>query len=314
MNSLQLYNPAPTPRADTLHNWIEEYFSLRLAGLHKSTQYKQRLALERFEIFVANRPLTRQLMLEWQYALGKLGYGAGYYNRHLVFLRGFLRWAEKNELVPEVLRKCIVLKPEPKHPPLPLFTDDEYERIKVATKGTPYQYLAILGYRAGMTPIDGCMLRWENVDLEKLFIKASRMKMITRQPAEYEVPIIAGSDLHEVLLERAKLKTAYGNDNDNYVHPYLASFYRIPNGSRRVTEYFEDLFRRMGIKNKTFKQLRNTFCSALANTEGNMALACRMTGHSDPKTFMAYVKPDPNALRTMIMKAQAWAEKQKEKK
>lgn len=314
MNEVQLYVPTPTPRADTLHNWIQEWFSVRLVGLDRKTQRNYHVALERFEIFVANRPLTRQLILEWQHALNKFGFEAVHYNRQLEHLRSFLRWAENNELLPEVLRKCIVLKPIPKRPPLPLFTEEEYERLKDATKGTPYHYLVILGYRCGMTAIDGCMLRWENVDMENLVIKASRMKMVNRQPAPYEVPIIAGGDLHVVLQKLSTLKTAYGNDNDSYVSPYMASFYRMPSGAYIINHYFSNLIKRLGIKGKSFKQLRNTFLSQLANSGGNLALACRISGHTDPKTFMAYVKHDPEALRSMIVKAQAWAEKQKEKK
>lgn len=314
MNEVQLYNPQPTPKADTLHNWIEEYLSVRLPGLNQRTQRCYRIALERFEIFVANRPLTRQLILEWQHALGKLGFCSSHYNYHLVYLRGFLKWAENNELLPEVLRKCIVMKPTIKRPRLPIFTEEEYERIKEASRGTPYHYLAILGYRCGMTVIDGCLLRWDNVDMDNLFIEASRMKMVSRQPAQYKIPIIAGGDLHQMLINMHKLKTAYGNDNDNYVSPYMASFYKMHNGSSLINHYFSNLIKRLGIKGKTFKQFRNTFVSQLANSEGNLALACQMTGHSDPKTFMEYVKPDPDALRSMVMKAQAWAEKQKEKK
>lgn len=315
MNSLTLYNPAHTPRADTLSNFIQEFLAVRCKGLNPLTIGDYRLVLTEFEIFVANRPLARHVIVDWIQYVDKKGLGVERSNRYLMRVKTFLKWCEFHELMKDPPHKFLIMRPAPQKPMPQIVTEEEYEKIKKATKGTVLYYLTVLGYRAGLTFIDACFLRWDSIDLENLFITSSRIKMARHcRSASYKIPIIPGGDLHEMLKEMSENRVVkYGNDYDNFVNPYMASWYKLQ-GHKRMGMRFAGIFKKLGIEGKSFKNFRNTLLSHLANSGGNMALACQISGHSDPKTFMGYVKPDPNALRDTMMKAQQWAEKQQEKK
>lgn len=316
MNELTVYNPpASIPRAETISNFVQEFLAIRCKGLGWQAAGDYRLVLEEFEIFINNRPLTRQLMIDWMQVIEKKGLSAVRYNRWLDRTRCFLKWCEFHELLKDPPYKFLTRKPKQERPLPAIVTEEEYEKVKEATKGTVYYYLTVLGYRAGMSFIDACFLRWDSVDLDNLFIEASRIKMARLcRSHTFKIPILAGGDLHLMLKEMSDNRVVkYGNDYDNYVNPYMASWYKLQ-GHKRMGMRFIGIFKKLGIKGKSFKNFRNTLLSHLANSGANMAIACQISGHSDPKTFMGYVKPDPNALRETMMKAQQWAETQELKR
>jgi site-specific recombinase XerD len=67
---------------------------------------------------------------------------------------------------------------------------------------------------------------------------------------------------------------------------------------------FRNIFQRAGITpTLTFKHLRNTFCSNLVNSNTNLALVCKMTGHQNVTTLLRYLKPDWQSLQDGLARA-----------
>jgi integrase len=117
------------------------------------------------------------------------------------------------------------------------------------------------------------------------------------------IPIITDSDLHVELLKMRQAlatETRYEVDED-FVCPELAHRYTGSDSSPQAGQLYNRITKLY--PGRSFKTFRSTFASNLANSGMNIGLATKMTGHSDPKSLMIYVRPDPNALREGLEKA-----------
>lgn len=242
--------------------------------------------------------------------------------------RGFLRWLYQMQFTAHDLSHCIPLLPTPKTTEAKAVTEEQYLALKKFCAGKlwaqPYLWLIILGYRTGMSLTDCCHLRWNShesrVHLDDngpSYIDIIRRKMATRsgEKGRCLIPIVPGTDLHQALIERRIVQNYKRFDGiDDYVHQDCPGLHEWNGAFDSMHMMMRRIFRGAGIpRGTTFKNLRNSFCSNLVNSGMNIGLACKITGHNNPKTLLAYLKPDRLALQDGVAKAFAYSEAQLEK-
>lgn len=222
----------------------------------------------------------------------------------------FLTWCERQRLIEKSPHRLVRL-PEPKqHDPREPFTEDEYlALLAVADETDPDLGWAIrLGWECGTALADACLLQWSAVDLSGAVIKLRR-----RKTSELcLIPLEAGGRALAGLWDLSALpRTAEWPNRPPetiYVLPRLASDYLValksgaPNLQKRFARIREKALPDCA---KSFHNLRASFCSALANGGMNLAAACRLSGHKDPRIFQQYVTADIDLLREQMVKARA---------
>lgn len=220
----------------------------------------------------------------------------------------FMNWMERNEYISNNPHKSVQKAKSVKSKPRIPFTKEEYEALKEASKGNVMHWAIICGNATGMAIGDAALLTWDEVDFDGMMVRRNRQKTGTLS----SIPILAGSDFHETLKEKFKLKNNfYPNDPAKglyYVDPDLAIVYmRSSNGltqNGNIHTRFNRIREKAGVdKRKTFHNFRATMCSALANSGISTPLACAITGHTDGNVFKDYVRVDDQALKESLYKA-----------
>jgi len=278
---------------------------------------------KRFLRFFREKELTPENLLAWCQHLRSVKnhqgrpISAANIHQNNALIRTFLKFIKKLGFIKHDLWEFVDLPklPDPKMPEI--VTDEEYQRIKRSLENADkYQWalwLIILGYRSGMTMCDCCNLRWEQVFLNdegESYMDVPRQKMRRYgEKAVCRIPIVPGSDLHEWLLKllAAKPFNYKRHDGLNFVHQDCPGKHDGP-GRHLMTEDFRKIFKRAGVHGRSFASLRRTFISNLVNSGMEYALVCKITGHTNMKTLLAYVRPDRKALQDGVMKAQQFAE------
>lgn len=312
--NLTLLPPPPKPKLKPIMN-LEDLWEIwvRLRGdIALRTRNKYKVIGRYFCNFMRGKKLDQESITQWVLYTQTMGIKHYIINERSVFLRAFLRWLKRmmylhddlGALIPNL--KC-ELPGEPK-----IITEEEYERVKKYLTGKlkyqPHLWLIILGYRTGMSLIDCCHLRWCNVHLEtngpsyiEIYrIKTKRMGLRAR----CQIPIIPMTDLHQwlLMLKEAQPFNYKRHDGIDYVHQDCPGLYIW--SKTRIGHVFRSIFRAAGVEQgKTFKNFRNTFCSNLVNSGVQTALICKMTGHSNVKTLLRYLKPDRRSMQDALMQS-----------
>lgn len=271
--------------------------------------------------FMSGKPLEPQSMVDWVIYIqdyrksyrsqGKLT--ANFINRINTRIRSFLRWLKTMGYIHKDLDECIPHLPEPALKESRVITEQEFEAVKAYCTGREHaqtlMWLVILGYRTGMSLVDCCHLRWRHVHLDNngpSFIDIHRIK--TKRlggKSLCQIPIIPFTDVHNWLIqlkEREHLNYKRFDGITDYVHQDAPGLYAC--AFARIARDFKYIFRKSGVEpGKSFKHLRNAFCSMLVNSNTNIALVCKMTGHNNVKTLLRYLKADRRALQDGLARA-----------
>lgn len=306
MNQLATIN-RPT-RAPTLSNACADYIESRFRGMAKGTMLRAKQVLDLFEVFAARRTIDRQLLLDWDtYQSRTRECQDSTINKNAEILRCFFRWCGENGYMKDPPINLVIKRRVPVKPLPAIFTNDEYERIKEATKGTHNYFMTVISRNTGLSAVDVCHLRWSHIDMENLTIETNRIKTAFRNVERCRIPFLANSDIHLLLKDLHERRVIqYGNENDDWVNPELRGRYQYSYFQVRMS--YGLMLKKLGIKGKSFKNWRNTFISMLANSGINHALCMKITGHNNVKIFADYVKPDWDSLRNGVQKAFQWAE------
>lgn len=321
--------PVKLKQATTLPNLWWKWQQTR-EPLRPATRVCYHITGRMFIEFFQNRKFAPEEFLRWHdYVRGrktKLGdpIKPGYVNRINGYVRAFLRWLHQMRFITYDLSQCLPRLSAPATSAPIAVTEEQYQAMKKWAHdrlwAQPFLWLIILGYRTGMSLIDCCHLRWENVHLDDngpSYISIIRQKMATRsgEKARCQIPIIPGSDLHKWLLGRKQVVNYKRFDGINdYVHQDCPGLYAWSGGFDGIHEQLRRIFKGAGIpKGTTFKNLRNSLCSNLVNSGMNIALVCKITGHSNPKMLLTYLKPDRMALQDGMAKAYAYSAAQLDK-
>lgn len=314
--------PAPLKKAATLSNLWGTFVEQK--NPVPTTQEQLRFIGKRFLDFFREREINVQNLQDWCKFLRSVKnhqgqpISPGHIFKINANVRSFLKFIKKLGFIKHDLWEFVEMPkvPDPKMPEI--VSAEEYERIKASIKNVEkYQWalwMIIVGYRTGMTMCDCANLRWEQVflnDTSESYMDVPRQKLRRfGEKAVCRIPIVPGSDLHEWLLKlQAQRPFNYKRaDGMNYVHQDCPGMHAGLENRRRMTKDFSDIFRRAGVKGKSFASLRRTFISNLVNSGMEYALICKITGHTNMKTLLGYLRPDRKALEDGVMKAQQYAE------
>ena len=313
--------PAPLKRAATLSNLWGTFVASKNPA--RNTLEELRYIGRRFLNYFRETELTVQSMMDWTSYIRTIRTREGkplspqrVHKIHCV-VRTFLKFIKKLGFIKHDLWEFIELPklPDPKMPEI--VTAEEYQALKdFLVNAERWQWalwLMILGYRTGMSCCDCCHLRWEQVFLNdegESYMDVPRLKLIRfGEKAVCRIPIVPGSDLHEWLLKLKQVKNYTRADGLNYVHQDCPGLYSYCGSSSYMSRALKRLFRHAGIpKSKSFASFRRTFISNLVNSGMDYALVCKITGHTNMKTLLRYLRPDRKALQDGVMKAQQYAE------
>lgn len=302
--------------ANTLKNRIKEYMAYKEGtGVRpKSLEAFQR-ALDLMEVFFGEHSFTAKSFATldmWLMKNYKLSAKSTHvYMEHML---GFLWWCKRSQYIDRHtfwdIREAIQLPKVPTPDRPKIFTYDEYLKLRKAAAGLPYDWAFVLAYHTGLSLVDCCHLRWANVDLETMWIRVARIKLMRYgAKAISELPIIAETDLH---VELVKLYAQYQLGKDtrteeeaDYVHPELMKLYSWKDSNIRQT-MSRFLRKHLGTR-KIFHTFRHTFVSNVTNSGMPTALACKLTAHQNPQMLMRYLHVDKQALREGVEKALEYA-------
>lgn len=319
MNKLTIEPPMQVgelKRIKSLEHLWDDFVSMR-GKLAPRTLLTYRYYGSKFLPFInEKKSLTRTTLVEWMQHLQATGLSSAKINRVVFTVKAFIKWLKSSGYIYEDISDAIRTLNTPGPKDAVIITEEEYNKIKTYCTGREWcqlhLWLIILGYRTGMSLIDCCHLRWCNVHLDDngpSYITIYRIK--TERfglKSKCQIPIIPFSDVHTWLLHLKKNVVRYPRKDgiDDYVHPDGPGFYDCT--FQNLRNDFKNIFMRAGMeRGKTFKHLRNSFCSNLVNSGAQIALICKMTGHSNVKTLLGYIKPDNKSLQDELAKAFALA-------
>ena len=317
-NELQVIPPnVSIAKTQSLREMFE--LSLRVGGpFSPATLYAKRRRFAFFERATKGKPLNKSTLIEYSIALQNNLDGskrtAISHNCHAFTIKGFLKWLNGVGYLDQDITGVIKLQRRPVPPPAKVWTHGEYLRMveftRTRTHSQAHRWLFILGYRTGMSLVDCCHLRWHQVSLNEngpSWIEIYRTKVSRFGRKSFcQIPVVAGSDLHEELLKRkavAHLNYKRFDGIQDYVHEDCPGLY-ITNMSM-ISQDFKKIWTYAGIdrRGRSFKTFRSTFISNLVNAGVQEAMISKMTGHQDLKTLMLYLKVDKLALQDQLSKS-----------
>lgn len=243
------------------------------------------------------------LILKWN-ELMRNGRNGTTIMRWNMMLRAFLNWLRDIGIIQ--MNPSVALARLPQTPPrhTGVFSHAEYTKIVAYGTENPDQFavatwLVVLSYHTGLSLVDCCDLRWDEVHIDPngpCYIARIRQKMKMRsgKKALCTIPIVVGGELWNWII---RLEKQYRGNNP-YVHPEAPLLYadKSVEPKRRFQKLFARALTWRGVKGRTFRSLRNTFCSRLLNAGVDSALVAKMTGHSNLSQLLTYATPD---IRTM---------------
>jgi len=204
-------------------------------------------------------------------------------NRIANSIKVFSNWLKKrgykeDDLIEKFPHKLVSV---PKKP-IVTFTDEDYERLKLAAEGTSLYYLIVAGWNTGMRLIDCATLKWKEIDLER--------KVIVRKPSkteEYEtvVEIPMSKELYNLLSEMILVR-----DSSDYLCEHLA-FKAMAGDLSKHFRYFLNR-NKLYDKGKTFHAFRRTAISRwLSHPNADIMTVRHLSGHKDVKSLIPYFHP-----------------------
>lgn len=186
----------------------------------------------------------------------------------------------------------------------PLFSAEEYEYMKERGLGRPRQYfLTVVGYNTGMSLVDCCTLEWPMVDLNRcMIIKVRKKTERFGDACQAHIPIKPSGDLYNLFLWMRDKWDSDRRVRPDYVFPQLSNDY-LQCSQNIINTMSRFIQNRCGMEDRTFATFRRTWMSIMANSGANIALAMKMSGHTNADTFAKYVQPDLKVLHDTMHKA-----------
>lgn len=274
--------PVRLEHANTLANRINEFITIGLAHRVQLVIPSVKRHLGALELFFRGRPFNRDGLLLYFTKLNEKAISDDWYNRNISIIGAFLRWSYRNNYIDYPLfhylpKKRTRLWKEPK-----IMTEELYRKFIEAFPHRPMTWAVVCGYHTGFRLKDVCYLRWQEVDMERQVItiipsKTARTGLVVR------FPILTNTDLYVWLKRMSENK-----DDPVFVNPYIRHSYH------HNLAFSQDISRAMkqiGFEG-SFHSLRATAESRLANSGMNIAIAAKLTGRTDSKALMRYIKPD----------------------
>jgi integrase len=292
----------------TVATWCEEYKAHHWPKFAQATKNIVNRELVRFALYVGRREISGRILHEYMDEQRRRSSGETL-AKTVRWTSSFLRWAEEMGYLDRRYSSLGIFKGSSvfiaRKTPL-RFSTEQYEALKEATKGTVWYYASVMAYRTGARMSDVCLLKWESVHLEELYIHYLPWK--SRKSQRYATcPFQAGGDFHNVLLELNASRDKRPHW-DQYVCAELAMRYPVNchgYGNQTLSKHFQAFCHQIGVPHLTFHKLRNAFMSRTVNSGVPFAQARQITGLGSDSILMRYARPDVATLRAAIEKIEA---------
>lgn len=294
--------PTRLERAPTILNYMEEFLVSGLPNAGRRYIIESRYSITRFIIYCAKHGITPRSINDYPLQLLESGKRRGTVIKQCTIIKQFFKWCFKMGYTKERYHECFpVIRSDPIQEPQ-IIRHEEYLRLlSMCGKFRDKAWIITLGYSTGLRLGDCCNLRWSNIDMEEQVITTVLRKTAKKTGAHARIPYPTGGDLYNMIQERLSVREAENYMGTDYVCPMMACRYN--SNKMSVSTIIKDVFIRAGIPHKKFKDFRSTFESRLANSGMNLSLAARITGRSDMRVLMRYVKMDVDAARDGVAKA-----------
>lgn len=286
--------------------YINRYFSDDFTGRAASTIASNRKWLTKFFDFTGDSVDSAKYAAWVKHAFSTWGDQTA--RQAVAVTARFFAWCERQGVIEKSPHRSVRLpEPEP-HEVREPFTESEYFRLLMVadTKDPDMAWAIRLGWECGTSMCDTCLLQWAHVDIDGAVLRFNRKK--TKEPCL--IPLERrGQVLNRLLVLNEEPRYEHWPNKPPetlYVMPTLAGSYIVDakGGGARLQERFRRIrTKALPGSTKSFHNLRASFCSALANGGMNLAAACRLSGHRDPRIFQQYVTGDVEQLREQMMKA-----------
>ena len=261
---------------------------------------------------VANgKQLDPVLIIEWNEHISSTNRNGTTMARCQSAIRSFIGWLKGVGVIQMDPSLALAKFPQAQSKRMLIFTHAEYQAIVECGEQNPDRYamatwLVVLSYHTGFALVDCCTLRWDEVNMDPsgpCYIEHVRVKMRSRtgSRAKCIVPIIVGGELWNWLVRLSKAH----RDKSELVHPEAMAFYedRRREPKRVFRQFFNDaLGSHKSRKGRTFRCLRNTFCSRLLNAGVDPILVSKMTGHNNLNQLSVYVTPDIRVMQDAVQR------------
>lgn len=318
----ELLTPPPLKKALTIWNLWHEFIAMKGQHAPATAMEYARFGRE-FCNFTRDRQLDAACMAAWMLHLQKRSWrGKKIDGRHInkinSKIKSFLKFLFDMKYINTPLWRLLMWQIPSPPKKAQVITEEEFNSLKTWCAGKArwqvVLWLCILAYRTGMTLKDCCYLRRVHVRLSDdgpCFIDVVRIKMKRMgEQAACTIPVIPGTDLHKWLVNLNKVENYKRFDGINdYVHQDAPGLYE--NRMFGIHADIRRVFNWVGIpKEKRFGNFRNSMCSNLVNSGGQLALIMKITGHSNAKTLLGYLNVDRSALEEVMLKAQQYASQQ----
>ena len=287
----------------TIANWCEEYKAQHASRWAPNTMKCADTELRRFALFCGMKDFTPKVVLEYQSEQHKRKCQPSTIYRAIEWPLRFIEWCEDMDYLPRHKFSKLLAKPQKPLKKVQVFTHEQYEKLKEISKGTLWHYAIIMAYRTGARFSDCCLMKWESVNFDGLYVNYVPFKS-RKSGREALCPFDAGGDLHTVLLDLNESRHPHPMWKD-YVCADLAMKYPTGGGDEGADKAFRLKFttmcRKIGAaKGLTFHTLRHSFISRLIQGGASYPIGSQITGLCNPVVFSRYAKPDLLTLRKAI--------------
>lgn len=301
--------------------WFKTWWNSIQENYTRSSAQEYQLVGKRWIAYANGRDINPRLMLDWHLHILSMRTRDGnpfkpmHLKRHHIVVSRYLKWLKNCNVIAHLPTSFL---PKPSTPaPLPpkAWKHSEHVAIMRYAEGRPeFQRIAwiwCLSYHTGMSMPDCCYLKWEDVKLRTdgpCSITIIRQKGRRRFGARAQcvIPILPGGELW-CWLRRLE---ADRHEGQTYVHRETGYTYRHSRYyyATNLKILVAAAIGKENIKGRSFRHLRNSFCSRVINGGADSVMVSKMTGHTNLEQLAEYVVPDQRSMQEAIHKGLLWAE------
>lgn len=282
------------PQYDTLKpcsDFVEEYFAAH-PELAEQTVKERKRSLGILLSFLGPRPLTRELLEQFNASLHKSDYEPG--GQWLVgaIVSTFVNWLFNTKRIPEDWRRGIKFPKAVPQQPRETFEKEEIEKLVIAAEGRPIGFIVLLASHCGYALIDACNLTWASVDMEKGVIQKNRQKTGEESIVTFDY----GTPMRTAMeAQREDTIRALGSIQPGF--PVCRWAYGNKHSIRTL---FKRLCDKAGVPYRSFHSFRATLLTELGNSDVPMAISLKVAGLKSADQLIQYVTPQPEKIREQL--------------
>ena len=290
-------------KAETLHNRLQEFIDSEMPTSNRKSKSRVYNYISEFVSYcqLKGNNISREHIISYCNLLAEKKQSRSLIAAKITTIKRFLQWMFRMDYTDKMWYEYF---PKVKQAPpgeVKIIGHEEYMRIRKCCYTKDQEWIIILAYCTGMRLGDCCTLRWSHVDMEDMTIKKQINKNRHNTGAYTHIPYGPGSDVHQFITDLWDRRHEHYIDDDNPVCPEMYLSY-VGNWDS-PKDSFKRIFIRAGIHDRTFRNFRSTFESLIANSGMNMALATKITGRTDVKSLLRYIRPDMEVAREGIARA-----------